>query len=660
MEGSGSRAGVSARSRFGRGFGAVAVTTCLLALIASSWSAAAHPIPGESPTTQVGALELESAVQSLGQAQGPARGAPMSCQTVSPGSASCGPTVPSPLPTAATIGWINITSKVVPLPAGRLTTMAWDASDGLVILYGSSYVTPSHILGTVKDTWSYSDGTWTNLTTRVSGGPPPTATNPTMAYDPWTSEIVLFGGTSSTSDNLSLTWTFHADVWTNITATAGTPPSPRWVPVFVPDLATDQMILYGGVYPADDRGFDDTWLFSGTTWSNISGAVGSSPPSLAGVSGTYDAAASGIVILGVNYAGPPYEAGTYLFTGGVWHNLTASQSGNLPLLEYPAMGYVASTQSVVAVASLEFLAGNGSNTVYPVEWEFADGNWTNVSATVAVPGSGSLGAIATLPSGALLLFGGAYNQSIYTQWMYALSPPPSSVVVRATPADADIGTPISFQATFSGGLAPFSSVLSLGNGVTSDDTPITSYAYPAAGLFTVNFTLTDFLGETAEGSTVVTVNAAPSSLVIHAAPDGPTPGMTVNFSSTFAGGTGPFVSLWNFGDGTTSTTTVALHTYNSTGTYTVHLLLTDAVSKAVNATLSITVATAASGFSLTSGLGLYLLVGLLAVIVVVVVTILLLRGRKSPTSPTPSPGSAAVPPAVGGPVPPPGAPPPPG
>ena len=52
---------------------------------------------------------------------------------------------------------------------------------------------------------------------------------------------------------------------------------------------------------------------------------------------------------------------------------------------------------------------------------------------------------------------------------------------------------------------------------------------------------------------------------------------TITFSSDVRGGTPPFSYLWNFGDGTTSTSTNPAHQYNMPGSYTVSLLVEDAM-----------------------------------------------------------------------------------
>src|SRR5580658_5944390 len=226
-----------------RPFATLAVTAvCMLGLVLGSWSGELRTGPADSSPNLYGASELVSAISAITAPSGPNHGNPVTCSATSSLSESCGPRTTTTPRSTSSPSWSNITSRVVPLPSPRFSTMVRDASDGYVLLYGAFYLATNNSEEQVKDTWSYLNGVWTNLTTQVTGGPPPEPVDPVMAYDPWTSEVVLFGGTSTASENLSLTWTYHALVWTNITATAGTPPSPRWLPVFVADLASHQMI----------------------------------------------------------------------------------------------------------------------------------------------------------------------------------------------------------------------------------------------------------------------------------------------------------------------------------------------------------------------------------------------------------------------------------
>jgi PKD repeat protein len=641
--------------------GALVISICLIAVFAASLTSAPTTRPG-APIS-IGPAELRSASASLSDGDGPADGAPMSCGAVASGTSSCGARAPA-IVGSITSGpvWSNLTTHVVPLPSPRIAEMTWDASDGYVLLYGGYLVESGHVFE-IPDTWSYVNGTWTNLTALVAGNPS-VPILPALAYDPWTSTVILFGGETYENANLSVTWTYHARVWTNITSDVGAPPSPRVQSIFIADLASHQMILYGGAYAlpraAQGNWSTATWLFTGTLWANITGSVGTSPPPLFEDAAAYDPAESGIVLEGTNFAGPPYVGDTYLFTAGTWHNLTPTEFGAPPILNYPAMVYDATTSSVLALGS-QVLESDGAGRVdVPVEWQFSAGNWTNITPSGFIPADGSGAAVATEPSGAILMFGGIYGPQFFSQWMYAYSSGPSAAQVSATPSTLDVNVVETVSATYGGGLAPVQTNLTFGDGTFVSDSTSATHAYDTPGTYPVTFNVTDLVGRTAQATATVTVYAAPSGLEIHAGPSSPNVGTSVNFSSSVVGGTPPFTSSWNFGDGTTATSTAVNHSFVTAGTFTVRLTVTDADGRTANASLAVTVASSPSSTALNPALEEYAIVGLILLVAVVVAAIVLYRRKQRPSQtvsamPPSGPsegGPPTIPPSTGGPPPP--------
>jgi hypothetical protein len=141
----------------------------------------------------------------------------------------------------------------------------------------------------------------------------------------------------------------------------------------------------------------------------------------------------------------------------------------------------------------------------------------------------------------------------------------------------------------------------------------------------------------------------------------------VAFASQVTGGTAPWTYAWTLGDGSTSAAPSFGHVYARAGNYSVALNVTDGAGamKTVAFVVDVHVvavphpASGSSGsVSLTSGTGLYLLLGLLILLVLVVVLAALLARRpRSPpgtlqpypttpsSSPTPPPGAAGPPPS---------------
>ena len=153
-----------------------------------------------------------------------------------------------------------------------------------------------------------------------------------------------------------------------------------------------------------------------------------------------------------------------------------------------------------------------------------------------------------------------------------------------------------------------------GDGGTSSATS-PSHTYAAAGTFSVTETVTDSAsGKTS--SKTVSVTVSPSGGTPVANFTFTTSGLTANFTDTSTDTGGSIGShAWNFGDGSTSTTTSPSHTYAASGTYSVSETVTDSVSGASNTkTSSVTVSTSsqllgntglesgtASPWTLTSG-----------------------------------------------------------
>src|SRR5579884_2914139 len=72
--------------------------------------------------------------------------------------------------------------------------------------------------------------------------------------------------------------------------------------------------------------------------------------------------------------------------------------------------------------------------------------------------------------------------------------------------------------------------------------------------------------------------------------------LTESFTGSATGGTAPYTYSWNFGDGSaTSTAQTPSHTYNSAGTYTATLTVTDSSSPAKTATSQVTTTVSAVG-----------------------------------------------------------------
>lgn len=138
-----------------------------------------------------------------------------------------------------------------------------------------------------QDTWSFAHNHWTELIANTSCTPttcPSPRADAMMAYYAPLHAILLFGGEVSflfSTTAYNDTWLFYGGLWHNVTATAGPAPSARFGAAMTWDSLDGDVLLFGGAL-AGGQTLGDTWTFQGT-WKNISASfVGTSPSTRAG------------------------------------------------------------------------------------------------------------------------------------------------------------------------------------------------------------------------------------------------------------------------------------------------------------------------------------------------------------------------------------------
>jgi len=117
----------------------------------------------------------------------------------------------------------------------------------------------------------------------------------------------------------------------------------------------------------------------------------------------------------------------------------------------------------------------------------------------------------------------------------------------------------------------------LGNNTTSTlQNPSTTYT--TAGTYTVTLMVTNASGSSTKTiSNIITVSAPPFANFVADDSGSTCLPKTINFQNTsVSNSTGTTTYLWDFGDGTTSTSTNPSHTYTTSGNYNVTLIVTNA------------------------------------------------------------------------------------
>jgi PKD repeat protein len=156
------------------------------------------------------------------------------------------------------------------------------------------------------------------------------------------------------------------------------------------------------------------------------------------------------------------------------------------------------------------------------------------------------------------------------------------------------GTSIGFDTTGSVGGASGAAITgytwSFGDGSTGTGAAPT-HTYTTAGSYRVKLTVTDAAGASSSSTQTVTVLDEPPTAVFATTPAVPTLGRAVSFDGS--GSSDPDGRIasyaWDFGDGTTGTGANATHAYQSAGTYTVRLTVTDSAGGKATSTRAVTV-----------------------------------------------------------------------
>ncbi len=238
--------------------------------------------------------------------------------------------------------WANITVSSGAPPSGRVSSMVWDGADGYVLLFGG-FACNTHCL--LADTWTFSNGNWTNITSKVTGAPPPLVLEG-LAIDPTTGDVVMFGGglTVAGTNLTSATWTYHAGTWTNISSTVGATPPALEFPAMATDSTDREIVMTGGLNGSSVAS-RSTWTFKGGTWTNESSIAGSSGGLTLPIASD-DPPEHGVLLFGIQ-GGTVGRSATLVYSGGTWHNYTSTLAVQPPPMYLATDGYLPGTSAVV-------------------------------------------------------------------------------------------------------------------------------------------------------------------------------------------------------------------------------------------------------------------------------------------------------------------------
>jgi hypothetical protein len=333
-------------------------------------------------------------------------------------AAASSPARGAPAPGISATGtpvWTKLSPAKAPAPLTS-ATMAYDPASHQLLLFGGQGANNFDS----SETWNWNGTTWTELSPATS--PPPLA-YATMTYDAASGDLVLFGGWSDGTYE-SGTWIWNGTTWAS--AAPSSKPSARIGADMAYDPSTSEIVLFGGFNGAEQ--VSDTWTWNGTTWNE---------PSLSTIPGpryqsamAYDAATNDVVMFGGSAGGGVGGLlnDTWTWNGTAW----ASQS---PASSPPAR-YSGTMDDDTSTSQLVLFGGNGASDYLGDTWTWTGTNWTALSPA-ASPSARAYSAMAyDASTSQLIVFGGENNQlaDLNDTWTFGTATvpgPPGSLTAAA-------------------------------------------------------------------------------------------------------------------------------------------------------------------------------------------------------------------------------------
>jgi hypothetical protein len=139
------------------------------------------------------------------------------------------------------------------VPAARYGhAMAYDAVRGKVLMFGGAF--------SGNDTWVWDGTDWAQ---QLPLNSPPLRAGHAMAYDPDAQNVLLFGGSNFyTFAPYNDTWIWDGTNWVQMSPPDN--PSPRQFIALAYEQTHSQLVLFGGY---NGTSLNDTWTWDGANWN---------------------------------------------------------------------------------------------------------------------------------------------------------------------------------------------------------------------------------------------------------------------------------------------------------------------------------------------------------------------------------------------------------
>ncbi len=354
------------------------------------------------------------------------------------------------------------------------------------------------------------------------------------------SSVLLFGGNSAdpydgAERDTNQSWMLFGGAWHNVTNPANGP-SPRTGATLDFDPNFGGFILWGGCIVTVCLA--DTWEYANGHWDDLTPSLGAGPPGVAGGEMIFDPnATENATVLLLGDAG---TSETWTLVPTAWSELSsAPPSARLA----GAMSYDAATGEAL------LFGGLGTCGSIPCDlsdtWLFGGGGWSDISASscaVACPGGRQHAAVAFLdgPTPGVVVYGGWIDAGPGTwgdTWLFTGG--------RWT----SIVTPDQPTYLSSAGSASYG---------TGEAAVVFGGIYTTNGVSQETWTLENQV-----------------SVLLHVPVTTTDVGVPLTFPVNETGGVAPLSYSWNFGDGSTTTSTSPVHPFDRSGSFAVVLFVTD-------------------------------------------------------------------------------------
>jgi hypothetical protein len=287
--------------------------------------------------------------------------------TTVPTSAACrvpGASTPAVAPKVAgpAIRWMLVHPSCS--PSGRELAAVTAVPNGVLVYGGQSADGASG--AALGGTWLWTKGKWIAEVTAVH---PPPLSGATMAYDPITRSVVLFGGSTNLITGYDATWIWVHGRWTR---EGGINPPDSGVAVAAYSGVNHGILLF----EAMGRTPNQTWLWAAGHWRRL--AVTTTPPASSFESMTADAATGEpLLFTGArNPLPPPYQpAQTWIWTGRSWRQVP-TPAGLLETFGFD-VAYDPLLSAVVLVSGETINIKRVGPTT--TSWMWRDGSWRRLA-----------------------------------------------------------------------------------------------------------------------------------------------------------------------------------------------------------------------------------------------------------------------------------------